>query len=92
LTPEQVRQASLREEERGVMVTDVDLNGPAYGRIGPFSIITRVLHPQEKRVRTVSDLESTLNSAKSGDIISLLTYDIRDQRKQTRVVNIRVGG
>ena len=92
LTPEQVRQASLREEERGVMVTDVDLNGPAYGRIGPFSIITRVLHPQEKRVRTVSDLESTLNSAKSGDIISLLTYDIRDERKQTRVVNIRVGG
>ena len=31
-------------------------------------------------------------SAKSGAIVSLLTYDLRDQRKQTRVVNIRVEG
>jgi hypothetical protein len=73
------------------MVTDVDLNGPAYGRIGQFSVITQVLHPQAKRVRTVSDLESTLAAAKKGDIVSLLTYDLRDPNKQTRVVNIRVG-
>jgi serine protease Do len=91
LSAEQARQASIREEERGVMVTDVDLNGPAYGRIGQFSVITQVLHPQAKRVRTVSDLESTLSAAKKGDIVSLLTYDLRDPNKQTRVVNIRVG-
>ena len=92
ITPEQARQASVREDERGVVVTDVDLNGPAYGRIGSFTVITRVLHPQEKRVRTVADLQSTLSALKAGDIISLLTYDIRDPNKQTRVVNIRVGG
>ena len=92
LTAEQARQASLREEERGVMVTDVDLDGTAYGRIAPFSVITRVLHPQEKRIRTVQDLESVLDATRSGEIVSLLTYDIRDPNKTTRVVNLRVGG
>ena len=92
LTAEQVRAASVSDDERGVVVSDVDLNGPAYGRIGNYSVITRVLHPVEKRVRTVDDLESVLSSAKAGDIISLLTYDLRDERKQTRVVNLRVDG
>jgi serine protease Do len=92
ITAEQARQASVREEERGVLVTDVDLNGPAYGRIGNFSVITRVLHPQEKRIRTVADLEGALAGVKPGQIVSLLTYDIRDERKQTRVVNLRVDG
>lgn len=92
LTAEQVRQASLADDERGVVVTDVDLNGPAYGRIGTFFVITNVLHPQEKRVRTAQDLESVLSAVRSGDIVSLLTYDLRDPRKSTRVVNVRVGG
>jgi serine protease Do len=92
LTAEQVRQAGVADDERGVVVSDVNVDGPAYGRIGNFSVITRVLHPQEKRIRTPADLENVLASAKSGAIVSLLTYDLRDQRKQTRVVNIRVGG
>jgi serine protease Do len=92
LTAEQVRAASVSDDERGVVVSDIDLNGPAYGRIGTYSVITRVLHPVEKRVRTVDDLQSVLSSAKTGDIVSLLTYDLRDERKQTRVVNIRVDG
>ncbi len=92
LTADQVRQASLRDDERGVIVTDVDLSGPAYGRIGPLFVITNVLHPQEKRIRTAKDLESVLSAARSGDIVSLLTYDLRDPQKSTRVVNLRVGG
>ncbi len=92
LTAEQVRQASLRDDERGVIVTNVDLNGPAYGRIGPLFVITNVLHPQEKRIRTAEDLEGVLSGARSGDIVSLLTYDLRDPQKSTRVVNLRVGG
>jgi hypothetical protein len=92
LTAEQVRQASLRDDERGVIVTNVDLNGPAYGRIGPLFVITNVLHPQEKRIRTAEDLEGVLSAARSGDIVSLLTYDLRDPQKSTRVVNLRVGG
>ncbi|MGI8844552.1 MAG: hypothetical protein ACR2HZ_12690 [Gemmatimonadaceae bacterium] len=82
----------MRDDERGVIVTDVDLSGPAYGRIGPLFVITNVLHPQEKRIRTAKDLESVLSAARSGDIVSLLTYDLRDPQKSTRVVNLRVGG
>ncbi len=92
LSPEQARAASVSAEERGVVVTDVDMNGAAYGRVGETTVITRVLHPIEKRIQTVQDLESALSSVKEGDIISLLTYDLRDPRKQTRVVNLRVGG
>ena len=92
LTSEQVRAASLTDAERGVVVSDIDINGPAYGRISPFTVITRVLHPVEKRVLSANDLESVLSSVKDGDIISLLTYNLRDPQKQTRVVNIRVDG
>jgi serine protease Do len=92
LSAEQVRTATVSDAERGLIVTDIDLNGPAYGRVGQYTVITRVLHPVEKRVRTVEDLESVLSQMKDGDVISLLTYELQDPRKATRVVNIRVDG
>jgi serine protease Do len=91
LSPEEVRQARISEEQRGVLITDVNTGGPAYPRLGPGYIITEVLYPQRARVRTVSDLEAVLSKLRRGDVVSLLVYNIRDEQKQTRVVSVRVG-
>jgi serine protease Do len=89
LTADEARQARISEEQRGVVVTDVNTSGPAYSRIGTGFVITEVLYPERRRVRTVDDLESVLSKVKPGSVVSLLVYSIRDEQKQTRVVSIR---
>jgi hypothetical protein len=41
-------------------------------------------------IRTVSDLDTSISKLKSGDVVSLLVYNV--QQKQSRVVNLRIGG
>jgi serine protease Do len=91
LTTEQASQASLSEEERGVVVTAVDPEGPAYDQgIGRGMVITNILNPMEKRIKTVADLDASLDKLKKGEIVTLYGYSLGDPTHLFRVVNVRV--
>jgi serine protease Do len=78
----------------GVIVTDVEALGPAYGKLFPKDIITDVLYPTPRRpVLSVMDLQKILGDIKPGGYISLNVFAPGDVNGGiTRVVNIRVGG
>jgi serine protease Do len=90
VTAERARQARLSEDQRGVLVTDVDPMGSSYRNLSPGDIITEIGTPSPRRaVRTVSEFEAVLNRASNGSLVSLLVYNV--QAQQTRVVNLRIG-
>ncbi|MEJ7809049.1 MAG: Do family serine endopeptidase [Gemmatimonadaceae bacterium] len=93
LSSDVVRQARISDDFRGVLITDVDVDGPAYSRLPPQFVITDVLNPPRKRIRNVADLEEVLSRMRPGDVVSLVVYDVRDraERKSTRVISVRVG-
>ena len=88
-----VREARITEDERGVLVTAISRDGPAYQRLVERDVIVEVLSPVKQEVRSVQDLERVLGRMKSGDYVSLLVYNLNardpDQRP-TRVVNLKV--
>ncbi|HEX6536715.1 MAG TPA: Do family serine endopeptidase [Gemmatimonadaceae bacterium] len=85
-------RAQIPEAQRGVAVTDVRADGPAYRKLVPGTdVIVRVLSPGEQRtVRSPADLDQVLRRMKSGQVVSLLVYNT--DVKQTRVVNLRTDG
>jgi serine protease Do len=90
ISAERARQARLSEDQRGVLVTEVDPMGTAYRNLAQGDIITEIGTPSPRRsVRTVADLEGVLNAARNGALVSLLVYNV--QAQQTRVVNLRIG-
>jgi serine protease Do len=92
VTAEQASRISLPESQRGLAVTDLDVtNGPVYRALAPGEdILVKVLSPEQRTLRTQSDLDQVLSKTRNGDVISLLVYNTR--LKGTRVVNLRVGG
>jgi serine protease Do len=89
--------ASIAENRRGVLVTDVVPLGPSYGKLGdgksgPQDVIFEVLYPApRKEIRTTADLQSVLSKLKTGDYISLNVHSLAAGGGD-RVVNIRIGG
>jgi serine protease Do len=85
-------RASLADNRRGVMVTDVVPLGPSYGKLGEQDVIFEVLYPApRKEIRTTADLQSVLSKLKTGDYISLNVHSLAPGAGD-RVVNIRIGG
>ena len=90
------REARLSDDEKGVLVTAVSRDGPAYSRLIERDVIVQVLHPgPPKDIKSVEDLERVLSKLKSGDYLSLLVYTLapnarEPEQRPTRVVNIRV--
>jgi serine protease Do len=95
---ELARQANLGADARGLLVREVDLDGPANQQLfARTDVIAEVLRPAPRRaVKTVADLERALSRVRDGDIVSLYVYNIGGRRDgpepQGRVVNLRVGG
>ena len=95
---ELARQANLGTDARGLLVREVDLDGPANQQLfARTDVIAEVLRPAPRRaVKTVADLERALSRVRDGDIVSLYVYNIGGRRDGTepqgRVVNLRVGG
>jgi serine protease Do len=95
---ELARQANLDADARGLLVREVDLDGPANQQLfARTDVIAEVLRPAPRRaVKTVADLERALSRVRDGDIVSLYVYNIGGRRDgpepQGRVVNLRVGG
>jgi serine protease Do len=85
-------RASLPDNRRGVMVTDVVPLGPSFEKLGAQDVIFEVLYPgPRKPVKTVADLQSVLSKLKTGDYISLNVHSLAPGAGD-RVVNIRIGG
>ncbi|HEU4631892.1 MAG TPA: Do family serine endopeptidase [Gemmatimonadaceae bacterium] len=75
----------------GLLVTEVEPGGPAYQRLTPGrDVITEVVHPAEKPIRTAQDLRGVLADMKSGQYLSLGVVDF--PTGQHRIVNLKVGG
>ncbi|MFN2397516.1 MAG: Do family serine endopeptidase [Gemmatimonadaceae bacterium] len=89
VSAEFARQAELAADKRGVLVTAVQVAGPAYRLLARNDVILEAGSPSPRReIRTVADLERVVNSAKNGEIVSLLVYNA--DQKQTRVVNMGI--
>ncbi len=84
-------RASLAENRRGAMVTDVVPLGPSYGKLRAQDVIFEVLYPAPRRqIRSASDLQAVLGKLRTGDYISLNVHSLA-QGAGDRVVNIRIG-
>ena len=90
LTPQVAQQFELDRETRGVIVTEVDPNGPSYEQLftpadnGP-DIITAI---EGKSVRTEADLKAAIRDAGKGAIVTLKVYNVRLER--SRILRIRL--
>jgi len=90
VSADQASRVSLPESKGGLVVTDVDVNGPAYQQLQPGrDILLEVLSPERKKLQTAADLNDVLRKVKEGDVVSLLVY--HPQSQQTTVANLRVG-
>jgi serine protease Do len=90
VTADQASRVSLPESKGGLVVTDVDVNGPAYQQLAPGrDILLKVLSPERRDLRTPADLDAVLGKVKDGGVVSLLVYN--PQTQQTIVANLRVG-
>jgi serine protease Do len=90
LTPQLAQDYQLDRETRGVVVTEVDPNGPAYGQLaapdeGGPDVIQMV---EGTAIRTEGDLRTALKAAGKGAIVSVHVYN--GQFNQTRVERIRL--
>ncbi|MEP6991981.1 MAG: Do family serine endopeptidase [bacterium] len=63
---------------RGIMVSDVSVTGPSFHKLAPdATILLEVLNPGPRRVlSSPSDLDSVLTGVRSGDLVSLLVYNV----------------
>lgn len=91
ITDEVLRQRGIgRDAPRGLLVVDVDPDGPSRGRLGPGDMIIGVLSPGPRRdIRAASDLQAVLARVSNGGYVSLTVYNV--EVRQTRIVNLRVG-
>jgi serine protease Do len=84
-------QARIPAPVRGVMVTDVNLGGPAEDKLFRNDVITEVLYPAPARaINTPSDLQAVLSHLKSGDYISLKVFQLSDSTHSPRIVNLQI--
>ncbi|MBA2685153.1 MAG: Do family serine endopeptidase [Gemmatimonadaceae bacterium] len=91
MTTDRASRAEVTDAQRGLVVMSVDALGPSYQKLFAESdVIVRVLNPMPHAIRTVADLDTSISRLKSGDVVSLLVYNT--QQKQSRVVNLRIGG
>ncbi|MEO7823116.1 MAG: trypsin-like peptidase domain-containing protein, partial [Gemmatimonadaceae bacterium] len=93
VSTELAAQSRLTMPVRGVMVSDVIPGGPAEGELARTDVITEILYPAPRRlISTPAEFEDALKRIKTGEHISLSVFSLGDPLKQTRVVNLRVGG
>ena len=94
LTPELVKATGASASVQGVVVRDVEHDGPAYNKLGRGDIITAMIFPEPKvQIRNADDLQRALSKVKTGDYVGLLLDVPIDAQgtRGTRVVNLRIG-
>ncbi len=90
LTTAMAQEFELERDVRGVLVTEVDPNGPAYGNIGsPDEGGPDIIQAVEgKPVRTEAELRAALDGAGRNAIVTLKIYNVR--ASNTRILRIRL--
>ncbi|MFI5280704.1 MAG: trypsin-like peptidase domain-containing protein, partial [Gemmatimonadales bacterium] len=87
------QQARLTDDQRGVVVTDVEEGGPSYGRLTPPNpnVGTDViLNVNDVRVRTPEDFKRALRAAAPGSVVQLRVLTVGGQGGASiRAVNVR---
>jgi serine protease Do len=75
---------------RGLVVSDVNVTGPAYRKIiADLTILVEVLNPgPRKQLHTAADLNEVLSHMKSGDLITFSVSDIGSAG--TRAITVQV--
>jgi len=91
LDDDDMRQLSLRADQRGVLVTDVKAGGPSWGELvdgdhGGPDIIQEI---EGKPVKTPDELQKVLAAQKPGSVVSLRVYNA--QAKVRRIERIKLG-
>jgi serine protease Do len=81
---------------RGLMVSEVNVTGPARGKIfADNTVLLQVLNPAPRRdLHSVADLNAVLSGLKKGDVVTFLVYEIPQgpgDRGQTHAVSLEVG-
>ena len=74
-----VSRARLAEAyRRGLVVSEVNVTGPAYRKLtADNTILVQVLNPGPRReLHTAADLEAVLSRVKAGDVVTFLVYDV----------------
>jgi serine protease Do len=84
LSPELVRRARLTDDQRGVLVADVEQGGPAWGRIGDGELILAV---NDQRVRTPEEFNRAMRSAGRGQVVQLRIFNV--ETGQARIERVR---
>jgi serine protease Do len=98
VSPALVSRARVAEPYRqGLMVSEVNVTGPAYRRVtADNTILVQVLNPGPRRdLRTPADLETVLSRLKPGDVVTFLAYDVPrgpGDKGQTHALSLQVGG
>jgi serine protease Do len=83
--------ARLSEDQRGVVVTDVEEGGPAWGRLvapdrgGPDVI----LYVNTTRVRTPEEFQRAVRAVPRGEVVQLRVLNLNGESYQTRIVRVR---
>jgi serine protease Do len=90
VTPSVAQEYELGRDVKGVMVTEVDPNGPAYSELwapdeGGPEIITAV---EGNPIRTEAELRAALKSAGRGAIVTLKVFNAR--ASSTRIERIKL--
>ncbi len=81
---------------RGLMVSEVNVTGPARGKIlADNTILLQVLNPAPRReLHSAADLDAVLAGLRKGDVVTFLAYDVPQgpgDRGQTHAVSLEVG-
>ena len=98
VSPAVVSRARVAEPYRqGLMVSEVNVTGPAYRRVAADNtILVSVLNPGPRRdLRTLADLEAVLSRLKPGDVVTFLAYDVPrgpGDKGQAHALSLQVGG
>ena len=84
-------RARLSDDQRGVVVTDVEEGGPAWGRLvtpdrgGPDV----VLAVNSTRVRTPEEFQRAVRAVPRGAVVQLRVLNLNGESYQTRIVRVR---
>jgi len=81
---------------RGLLVSEVNVTGPARGKIdADHTILLQVLNPAPRReLHSAADLDAVLSRLRKGDVVTFLVYDVPQapgDRGATHAVSLEVG-
>ncbi len=86
----------LGDDQRGLVITEVDPNGPARDALAAVDARQRyvpiITHVNGERVRTPADLQRALAVVRSGEVVSLRLFETIAETTRSRVVRFRAGG